>query len=95
MTLEILELDKNILFYLDAGNPSTPFRLWNPKLHNVDKQNVFKLAFKQSELSWNWAPQRHGKERNQTRNKIFKISGKLDFRFFVWALTCFNVEILV
>eukprot|EP00054_Salpingoeca_dolichothecata_P014940 m.85091 g.85091 ORF g.85091 m.85091 type:complete len:423 (-) comp21244_c0_seq3:215-1483(-) len=46
----------SVVFYLDAGNPSSPHRLFNPHLHHVDVKTDLKIANNVSELVWNWAP---------------------------------------
>lgn len=47
---------KPIVYYIDAGNPSSPSRVYNPKNHNVNPQDVIKIASDPSQLVYVWGP---------------------------------------
>jgi len=44
-----------VVFYIDSGNPTSPMRLFNPKLKYINEIDVLKIALKPNELSWHWA----------------------------------------
>lgn len=46
---------KELVYYLDSGNPTSPQRVFNPKQRHVtDREALLKLATAPKELVWNW-----------------------------------------
>lgn len=43
-----------MIFYLDAGNPTSPQRVYNPHFHHVPPESVIKVASNPKELVWDW-----------------------------------------
>eukprot|EP01105_Mastigella_eilhardi_P006485 TRINITY_DN18042_c0_g1_i1.p1 TRINITY_DN18042_c0_g1~~TRINITY_DN18042_c0_g1_i1.p1 ORF type:complete len:438 (-),score=94.15 TRINITY_DN18042_c0_g1_i1:120-1256(-) len=48
---------RNIVYYIDDGNPSSGMRLFNPFEHHVLAEHREKLALKPHQLIWSWGPE--------------------------------------
>lgn len=43
-----------MVYYIDAGNPTSPQRLYNPKHHHVPAHRTIKVANDWRDLVWVW-----------------------------------------
>jgi len=48
---------RNIVYYIDDGNPSSGPRVHNPFLHHSDLEELKKIALIPEELVWHWGPE--------------------------------------
>ena len=47
---------RHMAFYIDAGNPTSPQRVYNPNRIHIPPAAMVKVASEPSQLVWEWGP---------------------------------------